>query len=264
MQGFRLGWVEACVRYAGRFGAREKVVFQQLFGVSEASASRDQEAFQRRFEHLHQHEVFIKHSDGRLVGGRLTLIDDVELVADIQFPSMPSIDRWLEDMFGRSRFEQTVLLRSDPHQHILRVVIQGIEDRRVLSIAYHSRSGNSIRKISPHVIVKVVGRYHVRAYDHAKNDYRDFVLARILSATHSQSEREGYIDGALDKDWQCHVDIMVQAKSAETGHLSRGIRLDFGLDESGQKRFRVRKALAPYLVDDVRDGFSQPVEVLKA
>jgi hypothetical protein len=226
MQNFRLGWIEACVRYAGRFGAREKVGYQQFFGISEASASRDQEAFQRYFEHRHMIEIFRKRPDGRPAGGRLTLIDDVELVPDIQFPSMPSIDRWLEDIFGRSRFEQTGIFRADPHQHVMRFVIQGIEDRRVLSIAYHSRSGDSIRKISPHVIVKVAGRYHVRAYDHAKNDYRDFVLVRILNATHSDSEHERYTDAALDEDWHCHVEVVVQCRASTTlsagdNHLGR-------------------------------------------
>jgi len=171
-------------------------------------------------------EIFRKRPDGRPAGGRLTLIDDVELVPDIQFPSMPSIDRWLEDIFGRSRFEQTGIFRADPHQHVMRFVIQGIEDRRVLSIAYHSRSGDSIRKISPHVIVKVAGRYHVRAYDHAKNDYRDFVLVRILNATHSDSEHERYTDAALDEDWHCHVEVVVQCRASTTlsagdNHLGR-------------------------------------------
>lgn len=68
----------------------------------------------------------------------------------------------------------------------------------------------------------------------------------------------------LDADWHCHVEVVVQAKTNEAGHLSRGICLDFDLDETGRKRFRVRKALAHYLVDDIMDGFSQPVEVTEA
>jgi len=56
----------------------------------------------------------------------------------------------------------------------------------------------------------------------------------------------------------------VQAKTDEAGYLSRGICLDFGLDETGQKRFRVRKALAAYLIDDIKEGFSQPVQVMEA
>jgi len=263
MKDYRLGWIESCVRYGGRFGPREKVVFCDIFNVSEASASRDQALFQSEFEAFQGQEIFKRTPEGRPLGGKLALRPDVRLKSEMRFSSAPSMDRWLEEMFGPGRFEQAAVMRKQPDPEVLRAVLQGIEDRIPVVIHYLSRKREAVRRVSPHVLVKVADRYHVRAFDHANNRPGDFVLSRILHAHLDSDGGSGFVGLEDDRGWNTFVEIRVTAKTNEDGFIPRGICFDFDLDEMGQKTLRVRRALVEYLIDDAQKGFTSPVCVSK-
>lgn len=261
MENFRFGWIEASLRYAGRFGTREKTGYRQLFGISEATVSRDQDRFWPIFEEANSDPIFKKNPDGSLLGRRLVLLENVTLSAVPQFSSMPTPEVWLRTIFSQGKFEQAPAIRAHLDESVLRKLVQGIEDRAALNINYHSRRQESLRRISPHALVWVAGRLHVRAFDHSTNEYRDFVLSRVLRATLLPQQRGHYVDGNEDKDWHRSTDITVQAKLGEIATPSQGVCLEFGLDEHGQKTIRSRDALAPYLADRIGEEFTSPVEV---
>jgi len=261
VEKFRFGWIEASLRYAGRFGTREKAGYRQLFGISEATVSRDQDRFWPIFEEANSGSIFKKNPNGSLLGRRLVLFDNVTLTAGPLFPSMPAPEVWLRTIFSQGKFEQAPDIRALLDESVLRNLVQGIEDRAALNINYHSRRQESLRRISPHALVWVAGRLHVRAFDHSTNEYRDFVLSRVLRATLLPQQRGQYVDGNEDKDWHCSTDITVQAKLGEIATLSKGVCLEFGLDEHGQKTIRARDALVPYLADLIGEEFTSPVKV---
>jgi hypothetical protein len=125
VQQRRYGWIEACLRYAGAFGRREKAAYVEIFGVSEASMSRHQSDFADALERDCGIALFVRDDSGRLHNGRLTLLESVRLPDKPVFP-IPDLDRWLEDTMG-NRFERpSPIVRALPEQHIIRTVISAI------------------------------------------------------------------------------------------------------------------------------------------
>lgn len=251
-------WIEGCLQYGGRFGPFEKAVYCQRFGVSEPSASRHQAEFAEIYE-ASCNVTFARSAEGRLRGGKL--VPETELPKTPVFSEMPSLERWLEDCFGGARFFNVEIPRRDPEPWILRAIIQSMRSKSPVLIDYHSRTGDSRRIVSPHALVKIVGRIHMRAFDHSRNDFADFVLSRVTAAT--LNEQMPFIGNEHDKAWQRFETVVVQAANSTDG-AARGVQLDFGLDEAGERRIRVRQPFVQYLIIDMDEGYTAPVRVDRA
>lgn len=252
-----MGWIEAAVRYAGVFSSREKAAYRSVFGVSEPSMSRHQAKFAKRFEVACGAEVFQRENFGAFTGGKLILIDGAALPKRHVFDT-PSLDRWLEDAMGPRFTKPQSALRVDPDPAVLREIVGAITAMSVLEIDYLSRSGRSRRPISPHTIVDVADRYHVRAYDHTKNRFADFVLSRIDRILKPKSGRLRYIENSLDADWHTQCEIVISSRSTP---IQDGVVRDFKLDKLGQRIISDRLAIAPYLCDDPGEGYLSPVRI---
>lgn len=246
-----LGWISSCLRFAGRFGPREKKILLAALGVSEATISRDQAAL---------FGMLPENGGVRLKGGKLEVADPVAFTPPDDLLE-PSLDEWLKVMLGSRRYVSTVgVERIKPSSDTIRMILKAIQDRHALVIRYASRSSPdpTWRPVSPHAVVDVAGRYHARCFDHLKGRYGDFVLTRILGSTFDRSDTPNYVDGGLDKDWSRLVKVKVSLKEGEASLVGR---LDFGLDETRSRIIKVRKALVPYVVDRRHEGFEDPVEI---
>jgi len=143
---------------------------------------------------------------------------------------------------------------------VVREVVLAILRERPLSILYRSRkSPEGVQHlISPHTIVDVAGRYHVRAFDHHSGRWSDFVMTRMEWALPaSVLDRGLHRKKSSDLNWAAMTSIEIRAKIEER---NQAVARDFGLDEDFRRVERTRVALAPYLVDPDED-FSHPVEV---
>lgn len=251
-------WIEASIRYCGRFSQNEKIAYGEIFGLSEATISRHQAEFQAGFEDHCRHEVFVRDVAGRIQGGKLVLKDGADVPHDLAFDGAPTLDQWLAQAFRKDKYIEVQPLRSEPKPWIVRILVSALMSKFPVFITYGSRSKASERLISPLVIVKVAGRHHVRAYDHMTNEPRDFVLSRIIHI--EERKDKAYFDA--DPEWKTFEDIIIEEKKdpKSNEHIS-GVRLDFELDETGVRVVRVRKALAQYLIDDMRDGYESPVRM---
>lgn len=254
-QNILFGWIEAAVRYAGVFGSHEKAGYQRVFGVSAATLSRHQAGFATAFERAAGDILFARTKRGAFVSGKLAIRPEAVLPNRHVF-AVPPLERWLQDAMGPRFVRPRPALRVDPDPAILRAVVQAISHQQTLMIDYLSRQGFSQRAISPHVIVDVVNRYHVRAYDHAKNRYADFILSRITAAkpTHGVA----FVDAGNDYDWH---DIRMIKIAAREGVYPDGVKMDFGLNANGNRHVRERAAIARYLCDAPEEGYDSPVTV---
>ena len=203
----------------------------------------------------------MRDARGRVGGGRLALKEKAEIPKEPVFPRMPNLDQWLRDNLGGSGYFEEDIRRSDPEPWIMRAVIRSIRSRTCLRIAYHSRSGEGKRLVSPHAIIRIAGRMHMRAYDHSINEYRDFVLSRITEATLIVDGSE-YVNSKQDLSWFRFKTVVIEDKGVESGaNLRLGVRLDFGLDQRGRRAVRAREPLLDYLIDNMSEGHSNPVHV---
>ena len=138
---------------------------------------------------------------------------------------------------------------------VLKALVRAVAERAKLRVTYQSITSNDPpnRDISPHAFVHDGRRWHVRAYCHLTNDFRDFVIGRLVSV---QRASESPIDPGSDADWRTEVELVLVPHP----HLSAAQRLaveaDFSM-KKGEARLQCRKAMLYYTLrrlDFERDG----------
>jgi predicted DNA-binding transcriptional regulator YafY len=107
-----------------------------------------------------------------------------------------------------------------------------------------SRAVPTARTISPHAIAFDGFRWHVRAYCHEHQDFRDFLFARILEIA---SGDRSPIDPKTDAVWQRELEAVIVPHPSLTEGQRRAIELDYGM-EGGRLVIKTREALFLYLL----------------
>lgn len=117
---------------------------------------------------------------------------------------------------------------------------------RALEMTYQSMTSATpkTRLISPHAFGHDGHRWHVRAFCHRENGYRDFVIARILSLSGEQSSP---VELPADLDWETTITLVLAPNPGLSEAHQRVIELDYGM-ESGELCFQCRRALLLYVV----------------
>lgn len=87
-------------------------------------------------------------------------------------------------------------------------LITAIEKQKVLTLEYQTKEHITTRDVSPHQVIFINDRYHVRVYCHMTRKYLDLNLNRILEL--SINEKEKYVDRSCDKAW--HTEVIAQFK----------------------------------------------------
>jgi hypothetical protein len=129
----------------------------------------------------------------------------------------------------------------------LRAVLQAIRSRSKLEITYQSmsRAVPTARTISPHAIAFDGFRWHVRAFCHERQDFLDFLFARILEIVPGENSS---VDPSTDAVWQREVEIVILPHPALTEGQRHAIELDYGM-ENGRLVLKTREALLWYLLE---------------
>lgn len=129
---------------------------------------------------------------------------------------------------------------------VLRLVLEAIRSNHVLRVFYQSmkRDNPSYRNIGPHAIVFDGMRWHVRAYCFEHQEFRDFVMARIL-----EGERvdEPNVDTAKDDGWKTQITVVLTTASHLTVGQKRAVALEYGM-ENDRLSIPTRKALLLYVL----------------
>lgn len=117
---------------------------------------------------------------------------------------------------------------------------------RALEMTYQSMTSPAPKKrlVSPKALGHDGHRWHVRAYCHEENDFRDFVIARILSLG---TEQVVPVRAPTDHDWETQVTLVLAPNPGLSEAHQRVIELDYGM-ENGKLRFQCRRALLLYVV----------------
>lgn len=261
LKSYSYGWIEAAIRYTGRFGVREKTAYQDIFHLSAPTVSRHQEHVSEILENSVGSPLFERNSRGGIQGGKLTLLPNAQIPTERIFERVPSVERWLQDTFGGVYFYAERVIRAEPKREIIRPIINALVDNTILRIEYHSKKGISARTISPQVVIKIAGRIHLRAFDHSKNGYRDFVLSRISEVLTIKHEEPTFVGQEHDHEWHSFIEIEIREMAHLAACETKGIRMEFGLGANGVKTMSVPKPLAQYITDIEDEDFASPVSV---
>jgi hypothetical protein len=127
---------------------------------------------------------------------------------------------------------------------VLKEFLLAVREKRKIRIDYQSMSSekSSTRVISPHAFGFDGVRWHVRAFCHTHQDYRDFLLGRVRSAVR---EEFSDVDGAADEVWNSFIDAVVVPNPDLTASQKQAVEADYCM-ENGALVLRVREALLFY------------------
>ena len=135
-----------------------------------------------------------------------------------------------------------------PNRDTLAQITRAIHRRSKLRIQYRSLSDQDSaqdRIVEPHTLVDTGLRWHMRAYQKASYDFRDFVLSRISEAecldTPAESNRQ------YDDDWVEYVSLRLAPHVGLDAAQRASLLLDYGASDEVVE-INVRRALLGYLL----------------
>ena len=138
--------------------------------------------------------------------------------------------------------------RRDIDVAVLRTVLGAVRDHRSVDIHYQSMSKDRPdpiwRRITPHAFGYDGFRWHVRAYCHVTDKFKDFIMPRILGIG---ALGEGGSDAPNDALWQKRFGVEIGPHPELTPSQKAVIAKDYGM-EGGSAVLTVRYAMLFYVL----------------
>ena len=133
---------------------------------------------------------------------------------------------------------------------VLVALLRAIREGTALRVLYQSmtRPHPTIRTITPHALAHDGFRWHARAYCHTSEQFRDFVIARMLEVNGFEPAASNLDD---DQEWHSVVPLVLVAHPKLSESHKRAIELDFGMKD-GQVEFQCRQAFLFYALRHLR------------
>jgi hypothetical protein len=133
---------------------------------------------------------------------------------------------------------------------IVRDLFRAICRQHRLEIHYYSLTSARAqwRWISPHAFAHDGYRWHVRAFCHEDDSYKDFVIGRVAA---SRSPVAGQPPPVLDVDWNTWEKIRLCPDRGLDSVQRRAVELDYGMHH-GQISLTVRRSMKDYTLAYLR------------
>ena len=135
-----------------------------------------------------------------------------------------------------------------PSRDTLAQITRAIHRRTKLRIQYRSLSDQDSTKdriVEPHTLIDTGLRWHMRAYQEASYDFRDFVLSRISAAECLDAPAESNLQ--YDDDWVEYVTLRLAPHAGLDAAQRNSLLLDYGANGEVIE-MPVRRALLGYLL----------------
>lgn len=245
----RLQYIEIMAYYTGLVTRSDVAI---AFGISDAAATKDL----KLYGDLAPDNLLYKHNVFGFVPGE----GFSEVFADLSPAAvLPLIAANLaasagpyasQPVYGVS-VENLPLPHRLPDKNVLAQIIRAIKGCNKLGAIYYSlsdRDSHTPRIIEPHALVNTGQRWHVRAYNEATYDFRDFVLSRFVEAQRLDETAES--SAHYDDDWT----EMVTLQLAPHPKLDERKRASLLIDYKAANNIielQVRRALIGYVLQQL-------------
>ena len=152
-------------------------------------------------------------------------------------------------------FERTI----DPY--ILKKIVRALKEKKAINIQYQSMSRPSPvwRWISPHAFAFDGFRWHVRAYCELTEDFRDFILGRIIDVQNVKASKRSPSD---DYKWNHFLILRIGPHPDLTPEQRKIIEKEYKM-ENGIAQIKVRVAFAYYFLLNFRVEEDKDLKVLR-
>ncbi|XZG69063.1 helix-turn-helix transcriptional regulator [Chitinibacteraceae bacterium HSL-7] len=227
----RMQHIERCLFWRGELKRADLI---EEFGINPIQAAKDFKAYMERFPNAMEYRKSLKryaplpHFKPSLISP--TSIDDF---SHMESKSVP-LATW-------------PLPARVAAPSVLQVMVSAIREHQDVEVRYQSMTGEQSkwRWLSPHAFASDDERWHVRAYCHTRNDFRDFVLGRIIE---TRGTRDSKVSSSADHDWNTLVDVLIMPNpSLELGQR-QAIAAEYRMPQDRMELIlKVRKSMVFYL-----------------
>ena len=127
---------------------------------------------------------------------------------------------------------------------VLMHLLNAIRERRMVNVQYQTmgREEATHRILSPHSIAHDGQRWHMRAYCHTRNKFRDFVIARLSAV---EVGGQSTIPVAEDQEWHSVLTLVLVPHPALPHASRRALEIDYGMTD-GRLEVKCRHAMLLY------------------
>lgn len=239
----RLEFIEFRLFWEGRVNRADLVEF---FGISIPQASSDLSRYQDiaagnlRYDRRARAYVAEANFTPRLLtSSARRYLTQLRSIADEVMTPRETWLGWIPP------FGAVPLVRRRLEADKLREILTAIRTSSAICVRYQSlnRPEAAWRWLTPHALVFDGFRWHARSWCHERQDFRDFVLARMLDIT---ERRPDELDPSADLEWQLEVTVRLGPHPDLGESQQRAIELDYGM-EDGVVEIPMRLCLAYYL-----------------
>jgi predicted DNA-binding transcriptional regulator YafY len=191
--------------------------------------------------------VLLKPNPDRYLAQLKAIVDDVMQVEDTWMAMPPTADA------------MPIPTRKIDAK-ILRAFAQAISSNKGVTVFYHSMSAERPkaiwRKISPHAFVFDGLRWHVRAFCHLSQEFKDFLLSRCTEIGIIDDQGS---DVAKDWKWNTVFEVILKPNPALTESQQQAVAWDYNMT-SGQVAVPVRLALLYYFNKRLRFDVAEQLD----
>ena len=238
----RLEFIDFRLYWEGRLNRHD---LTEYFGISTPQATTDiahyQEITGRNLEYSHKEKAYtvtpefvsaLSQANGQQYFSQLRLIssqtasrEETWIGWEPNFVAIPSISRKVDAAK-------------------LRNILQTIKNNRSIYVKYQSLSRENPlwRWITPHALAFNGARWHVRAWCHLRNNFQDFLFARIVD---QGENRESEIDNTMDIEWHKKTIFKIGPHPKLSAAAKKAIELDYDM-VNGVLEIETRLALSFY------------------
>ena len=131
---------------------------------------------------------------------------------------------------------------------LLRDLMTAMRESRSVEILYQSmsvaRPDAQWRRVSPHALATDGLRWHLRAFCHEDQLFKDFILSRCRGARNSGMAGAGQ---SQDADWQAFFDVLLSPNPSLSPGQRAAVVDEYAMPARGELQLSVRRALLYYL-----------------
>jgi len=131
---------------------------------------------------------------------------------------------------------------------VLRAVLTAVREGKSLEVRYQSMSKDRPdpvwRRVTPHAFGFDSFRWHVRAFCHLDDTFKDFLLPRILDVRNLGLPGSA---GEEDELWQGTFDVVVGPHPGLTANQKSVVAKDYGM-KAGSRKLKIRYAMLYYVL----------------
>ena len=239
----RLEFIDFRLYWEGRLN---RLDLTEYFGISTPQATTDiahyQEIAGRNLEYSHKEKAYTATPE---FVSALSQANGQQYLSQLRLISSQIVNREETWIGWEPNFETIPSISRKVDAAKLRKILQTIKNKQSLFVKYQSLSRENPlwRWITPHALAFNGVRWHVRAWCHLRNNFQDFLFARIVDQAEN---RESEIDNAMDIEWHKKTIFKIGPHPKLSAAAKKAIELDYDMVD-GVLEIETRLALSFYL-----------------